>query len=322
MKVSIAVPVYGVEKYIARCARSLFEQTYQDIEYVFVDDCTPDKSFDVLLQVIEEYPDRKDAVRIIRNDMNKGLAAARRIAISNCTGDFVYNIDSDDYIEASTISDMMEKQEETDADIVAAHMYINERQVVNNFITPDYESADDMLKEILSKDSHHELCGLLVRRSLFEHADIWTPDGVNVGEDWVMTSKLAYYAKTVALVDKHLYHYVQTNENSYMFGARSQLHMAILRNIDILFVVREFFIEHKENTLTEIINDYIVRLQKTVIALCLEKRDKINYQKALSSSRRLNYDDEMKIWGNGIIKALVQYYPLAVVLYIIKKTVM
>ena len=64
-KVSICVPVYGVEKYIERCARSLFEQTYEDVEYVFVDDCTQDRSVELLQNVIENYPSRKDKVRII-----------------------------------------------------------------------------------------------------------------------------------------------------------------------------------------------------------------------------------------------------------------
>ena len=58
MKVSILIPVYGVERYIEKCAKSLFEQSYQDIEYVFVDDCTPDKSIEVLQSVIDSYPDR------------------------------------------------------------------------------------------------------------------------------------------------------------------------------------------------------------------------------------------------------------------------
>ena len=78
IKVSICVPVYGGEKYIAQCARSLFEQTYEDMEYVFVNDCTKDKSIEVVLQVAEDYPHRKDAVKIVNHDRNHGLAASRR----------------------------------------------------------------------------------------------------------------------------------------------------------------------------------------------------------------------------------------------------
>ena len=54
MTVTVIVPVYGVEKYIAECAESLFSQTYSDIEYVFCDDCTPDRSIELLREVVEE----------------------------------------------------------------------------------------------------------------------------------------------------------------------------------------------------------------------------------------------------------------------------
>lgn len=59
-KVSVVIPVYGVEKYIERCARSLFEQTLDDIEYIFVNDCTKDRSIDILNSVINDYPARKN----------------------------------------------------------------------------------------------------------------------------------------------------------------------------------------------------------------------------------------------------------------------
>ena len=79
MKVSVLVPVYGVEKYIERCAVSLFEQTHRDMEYVFVNDCTPDRSISILRSVIERYPDRAPQVRIIDNEVNRGVGATRAL---------------------------------------------------------------------------------------------------------------------------------------------------------------------------------------------------------------------------------------------------
>ena len=58
-KISVIIPVYGVEKYIERCARSLFEQTLDDIEFIFVDDCTPDRSMEILSQIIEDPQNEK-----------------------------------------------------------------------------------------------------------------------------------------------------------------------------------------------------------------------------------------------------------------------
>ena len=72
-KVSILVPVYGVEKYIERCARSLFEQTYDNIEYIFVDDCTKDRSIEILQKVLEDYPNRKNQVKILHHEKNTSV---------------------------------------------------------------------------------------------------------------------------------------------------------------------------------------------------------------------------------------------------------
>ena len=70
-KVSIIVPIYRVEEYIERCAESLFAQTFDDIEYIFVDDCSPDKSVEILQRTLEKYPHRKRLTRIERLSSNR-----------------------------------------------------------------------------------------------------------------------------------------------------------------------------------------------------------------------------------------------------------
>lgn len=101
--VSILVPIYGVEKYIKRCAISLFEQTYKNIEFVFVNDCTRDSSISVLKDVVTEYPYLANKVKIINHIHNKGLAAARNTAIKESSGDFVFHVDADDWLEKTAI---------------------------------------------------------------------------------------------------------------------------------------------------------------------------------------------------------------------------
>ena len=117
-KVSMLVPIYGVEKFIERCAISLFEQTYQNIEYIFVNDCTKDDSINVLERVINRYPNRKPFVRIINHKQNKGLAGARNTAVSNATGEFIMHVDSDDYVDKEIVRKAIDKQLRSDADIV------------------------------------------------------------------------------------------------------------------------------------------------------------------------------------------------------------
>jgi glycosyltransferase involved in cell wall biosynthesis len=88
-KVTVIIPIYGVEKYIERCATSLFKQTLDDIEYIFIDDCSPDNSVNILKQVLEKYPHRQKQTTIYSMPTNSGLAAVRRHGINSAGG--VYN---------------------------------------------------------------------------------------------------------------------------------------------------------------------------------------------------------------------------------------
>ncbi len=211
--VSILVPIYNVEQYIERCARSIFEQTYDNLEYVFVDDGSPDNSIQLLKEVLAQYPHRASKVRIIKHDQNEGLAIARNTAISNATGAFVYNLDSDDYIETDTIELFVTLQEQTNADVVTGRTYINEEEIDPRYVEPFYQSKDEMLTTIVSNLWHHEIYNRLVRRSLFVDNDIKAIPHVNICEDWQLTAKVVYFADKCVTLDKFTYHYM-INPNS------------------------------------------------------------------------------------------------------------
>ena len=119
MKVSILIPVYGVEQYIAECARSLFSQTYRDLEFNFVDDCSPDNSISVLKKVLEDYPDRANQVHIIRHESNKGLGATRHTAFTHATGDAILHVDSDDVVPKNAVSLLVDEMQKARYDIVS-----------------------------------------------------------------------------------------------------------------------------------------------------------------------------------------------------------
>ena len=206
--VSILIPVYKVEKYIERCARSVFEQTYENLEYIFVNDCTPDNSIQIVEQVLAEYPQRVSQVRIIDHEQNEGIAVARNSAISNATGEFVFNIDSDDYIETDTIETLVNLQEQTNADVVTGRMYINDDEIDPHYVEPFYQNKDKMLTTIVSDLWHHEMANRLVRRSLFIDHGIKALPYINIGEDWQLTAKVVYFADICVTADKYTYHYV------------------------------------------------------------------------------------------------------------------
>lgn len=95
--ISVIIPVYNAENYIVECARSLLGQTYRNIEFIFIDDCSTDSSFKKLEMVVGEYPGLN--VRIVRHSENKGAAASRNDGLSLATGDYIGFVDADDWIE-------------------------------------------------------------------------------------------------------------------------------------------------------------------------------------------------------------------------------
>ena len=116
--VSVIVPMYGVENYIARCAESLFAQTYPSTEFIFVDDGCKDRTVEILRGILaRQESSLQERVRIISKE-NGGLPHARKTGLDAAKGEYVLHMDSDDWIEPETVEKLVLKAVETDADIV------------------------------------------------------------------------------------------------------------------------------------------------------------------------------------------------------------
>lgn len=218
MLVSVLVPFFNVEDFIERCAKSLFEQTYPHLEYVFVDDCSTDRSMNKLREVASRYPGKADSIHYVRNGKNLGLACCRNIAMSHATGEFMSIVDADDWTEPHMIERMVERQKETDADIVSVDTFIHRQK-----------GSSELKQEVFQEEQERKLyyighipCfrltiwGRLIRRSLFTENNIKTINGFNYAEDKLTITLLMYYAKTVSNVTTPLYHYNRMNEKSYV----------------------------------------------------------------------------------------------------------
>ncbi len=183
-KVSIIIPIYNVEKYIERCVVSLFEQNFEDIEYIFVNDCTPDNSVEILQKVIEKYPNRKPQCKIIHHEENKGSGATRKIGIENATGEYTIQIDSDDWCELDMISALYKKAKETDADIVACDYFENTKGK-ETYIKQNYEglSPQEVVRGFFNGNIHSSLWNKLIKRSLYTANTIYPPTEISWLED-------------------------------------------------------------------------------------------------------------------------------------------
>lgn len=144
LKVTIAIPVYNVERYIGASLLSAFNQTYPNIEYLVIDDRGQDKSIDIVKNIIKEHPRGSD-VRILVHEKNLGTGATRNSAIDNATGDYLYFLDGDDTIAGNAISVLVNVLDGRDIDVVEASFQklSNEGELLEtkDFVS-DYYSGD------------------------------------------------------------------------------------------------------------------------------------------------------------------------------------
>lgn len=231
-KVSIVVPIFKVRNFIERCVCSLFDQTLEDIEYIFVDDASPDDSIDILKSCVERYPERRNRVRVFVHEQNQGLPAARNTGLAVATGEYVFHCDSDDFVEDDMLEDMYRAAKTKDADIVYCDFYLSFEQNERYMSNPVYATAEDMFKKgLLGGAMKYNVWNKLVKRSLYTDNNISFPAGHAMGEDMTMI-RLAACAKSVAYVPKGFYHYVKLNANAYSATMSERHKTDILFNVD------------------------------------------------------------------------------------------
>jgi len=304
--VSILVPIYNVECYIERCVRSLFEQTYPDIEYIFVDDCSPDHSIDILLRVLDKYPNRRNQVRIIKHDKNRGLAAARNTAVDNCQSEFLIHVDSDDYLKPNAVELLVEKQKESDADIVSGQAILHNKTSLSMMERPQYINKKDFVADMIKPSLHHTIWGRLIRTSLYKDNHIQAKEGVNIGEDLQVMSQLSYFANKVESVWSVIYHYENSNPNSYMNISSQKKMERSLQDTKSMEIVRDFFKSQKEDEFFDLTEKYLTHYYLDLLHNYALHNEKDNFN--IIKSKFLHLKESNRIIRKTIQRFATNFY--------------
>lgn len=214
IKVSVIVPVYGVEDFIERCAESLFRQTLDDMEFVFVDDCTKDRSMEVLQEVIERhrasFEEKRWTVRTERMEVNSGLPAVRKRGVELAQGEYVAHCDSDDWVDDDLYRLMYTKAKEDDLDAVFCDHYVTDGSQHHHVSTfprkeIDHKGAFDSM--FADNKGYHSIWAAMYRASLYKKVEEYPR--VNMGEDAALTAQLLFFSKKIGYIPSPLYYYYQ-----------------------------------------------------------------------------------------------------------------
>ncbi|GHU72400.1 hypothetical protein FACS189450_10130 [Spirochaetia bacterium] len=178
--ISIIVPVYKVEKYLRRCLDSIIEQTFIGFECILVDDGSPDGC----PAICDEYA-KKDSRFVVIHQANTGVSAARNAGLDIARGDWIWFVDSDDWLEPNALETLYAKQQETGADIVigGSYWHFNHRTVTK---MPKIDAGKDILVNFFIYDYGH-LWDKLYKKNLFDNYQV--PE-YTIGEDAIVNANI------------------------------------------------------------------------------------------------------------------------------------
>lgn len=233
-KVSIIVPVYGVEKYIDKCLNSLVKQSLKEIEVIVVNDGTKDNSQKIVDKYVKKYPDKiKSYIK-----ENGGQGSARNYGLKKASGEYIGYVDSDDFVEKDMYKKLYNKAKENNYDIVVCGNYNvsedyqnkNIDAFINNYNT-DLENIFFGKMAVWNKIYKRDI---LIKNKLEFKEKVWY-------EDLAFTLKAIMNSNTFAFIDEPLYDYL-IREGSTMNNSNVQ------RNLEILDAFNDIlsYIQHNK----------------------------------------------------------------------------
>ncbi len=315
MDISVIVPIYGVEKYIDKSLRSLFSQTkIEDVEFILVNDCTPDNSMVVAAKVIADFPDCD--INVINHTLNSGVAVARQTGMDAARGEYTIHFDPDDWCEPQMLEELYNKAKETDADIVVCDFIVNTTTNISYIHQKVANTNIDNVNLLISSGCASSLWNKLIKRSLYTKNNIGFIPNLNVGEDLLCNIKLFFQANKVVHIPKAYFHY-QHRENSMMTTIsyqRQQERIAVCNNI-ALFVEENNLERHcnsslltrKAITKLELLSSSNGDSQKEYAKIFPELTKHIKNIKKMSKATRIALYNASRgrVWVYNFIKYLV-----------------
>ena len=297
-KVSVIIPVYGVEKYIGKCLDSLVNQTLKDIEIIVVNDGTKDNSQKIIDKYAKKYKNIKALIK-----ENGGQGSARNYGLEHATGEYIGYVDGDDYVEYDMYEKLYNKAKENDLDVVICGNYNVSEDYKNKTTDLEFTKFDDNFinallgkKAVWNKIYKRNIIGKTTFRS-----KVWY-------EDFDFSIKVLTNAKKIDYVNEPLYDYL-IREGSTMNNSN------VDRNLEILLAFDEIIKNKKYDKYREIIEflaidhiyiSTIVRIIKANVSKDKKKEviDKLinymnnnfpNYEKnkyinSLSKNRKIIYN--------------------------------
>lgn len=290
-KISVIVPIWGVEKYIEKCARSLFESDLEDMEFIFVDDCTPDKSIEILAALMEDYPERKKQSKIVKHDVNKGLPQARKTGFEASSGEWITYCDSDDWVSKNMYRTMLEKGCKEGCDMVCCDfVFLSDERILWK---PKYikeNGCNNLREDLLSCKVSNAVWNKIVRREVYQKQSIFFPI-YSMDEDDVLTVQLAYYSGNIGYIHEVLYYHYANPDSMTHQKSKEKIDKGIREKIENQKWIINFLESCNDKFVEEAIYNYKYSVKKLYYRLT--KCNSFNIYKEINSNMLCNKNNTL-----------------------------
>lgn len=302
IKISIIVPVYKVEKYISECILSIMKQTYTgEIECIIIDDCTPDNSIKIAINLINQYKGNI-SFKIIKHKKNSGLSVARNTGIKASSGNYLFFIDSDDYITPNCIKQMIETlKKHPDSELIQGGAYTTNASIYWDATNkhPSYNKDHKNIQELLLRKKTYPITvwNKLIKKDLIIKYNLFfKPNIIHEDEHWLFF--MSKYIQSISICKHNTYYYRTTREGSIIYENRSNNKSLESWNI----IMTDFINYLGPNNQTEEIHFIIRQLHKLIIL------SKSNSYKRLFSTHLLKISKKCNLYAR-IFTLIVIYFP-------------
>ena len=300
-KVSLIIPIFNVAGFIERSLLSALNQTYQDIEFILIDDCSIDESMLIVNRTIIQHPRKKD-VFIYKHDVNFGQSAARNTGLLKAHGEYIFFMDSDDFITPDCIKLHFETIEQTGADFtVANYKTVGKKSIHSRPIRFHQKKEKEVIQSFLKREwGVNSWNKLLKKKLLIENSLVFKNDIQH--EDILWSFQLALCAEKLNTVHEETYFYL-IRKNSITTSYNS-----IKKIESLIFVIEQiaFSISKMNNSkdLRSIASSYITFLRFNTSLLLINNQDRLTIKRNLYS--RINSKDLKKFDGKNLLSIFLK----------------
>lgn len=218
--VSVIVPVYRSEPYLERCCRSLFAQSLEDVEYLFILDGHSTEAEKIVRQTQVEFPHRNEAVRIVVHEKNLGISYCRQEGHELATGKYFFHCDSDDWMEAEALQLLVETAEAESSEMVFF-------DYTRHYEKHEVRYRSECVKQGVIPTIDAPLHNKLIRADLIRKNHLRFPKEINWGEDLCISVLAQIHAEKIAYLPKNLYHR-SMHEKSYTAQNSKEKYMQLV----------------------------------------------------------------------------------------------